>query len=96
MENESATPLAVLLQKMAAKSGLDKKLLEVSVMEYWQDVVGEKAAKSCVVMRIEYGKLLVHCASPVWRTELQMRKAEVITRLNERVGSTVVNDIIFK
>jgi predicted nucleic acid-binding Zn ribbon protein len=96
MENESATPLALLLQKMAAKSGLDKKLLEVSVMEYWKDAVGERAAKSCVVQRIEHGRLLVHCASPVWRTELQMRKAEIITRLNERVGSVVVQDIVLK
>lgn len=96
MENESATPLAVLLQKMAAKSGLDKKLLEVSVMEYWHEVVGEKAAKSCAVQRIEHGKLFVHCKSPVWRTELLMRKAEIIARLNERVGSVVVQEIVLK
>ncbi|MFY7998598.1 MAG: DUF721 domain-containing protein [Candidatus Kapaibacteriota bacterium] len=96
MENDSATPLSVLLQKMAVKSGLDKKLQEASVLEYWKDVIGEKAARSCTVQRIEHGKLTVHCQSPVWRTELMMRKAEIITRLNERVGEAIVLDIVFK
>lgn len=96
MENEYATPLSALLQSMAQKTGLDKKLLEAAALEYWKEVVGEKAAKSCVAARIEHGTLVAHCASPVWRTELQLRKADIIQRLNERVGANVVRDIAFK
>lgn len=96
MENESSTPLAEILHRLAAKTGLDKKLQEASVMEYWKEVVGESAAKSCVIQRIEHGKLYVHCASAVWRTELQLRKADIIRKLNERVGTEIIRDIIFK
>ncbi len=96
MENESAIPLAEILQRLAAKTGLDKKLQEASVLEYWKEIVGETAAKSCIVQRIEHGKLHVHCTSSVWRTELQLRKEDIIRRLNERVGTEVVREIIFK
>jgi predicted nucleic acid-binding Zn ribbon protein len=96
MTNDSATLLGAFLQKLAAKSGLDKKLQEVSVLEYWEEVVGVQAAKSCAIKKIEHGILTVHASAPVWRTELQMRKAEVIARLNERVGASVVQDIVFK
>lgn len=96
MTNESASPLGAVLQKIAAQSGLDKKLQEVSVLDFWEEIVGAQAAKSCVIKKLEHGIITVHASAPVWRTELQMRKAEVLARLNERVGAEVVQDIIFK
>jgi predicted nucleic acid-binding Zn ribbon protein len=96
MFNESATPLGSLLKKIAATSGLDKKLMEVSVLDYWEEVVGAQGAKACAIQKLEHGIITVHASAPVWRTELQMRKAEVLQRLNERVGTEVVRDIVFK
>ncbi|TAE31558.1 MAG: DUF721 domain-containing protein [Candidatus Kapaibacterium sp.] len=96
MTNDSASPLGAVLQKIAAQSGLDKKIQEVSVLEYWAEVVGVQGAKACTITKLEYGIITVHTSAPVWRTELQMRKAEVLQRLNERVGTEVVRDIIFK
>ncbi len=96
MTNDSASPLGTVLRKIAAQSGLDKKLQEVSVLDYWAEVVGAQAAKACTITKLEHGIITVHASAPVWRTELQMRKAEVLQRLNERVGTEVVRDIIFK
>lgn len=96
MFNESATPLAAFLKKIASTSGLDKKLQEISVLDYWEEVLGTQAAKSCVVTKIEHGILTVHTNAPVWRTELQMRKTEVIQKLNECIGAEVVRDIVFR
>jgi predicted nucleic acid-binding Zn ribbon protein len=96
MFNDSATPLGAVLKKISAASGLDKKLMEVSVLDFWEEVVGTQGAKACTIQKLEHGIITVHASAPVWRTELQMRKAEVIQRLNERVGTEVVRDIVFR
>ncbi|MCS6808100.1 MAG: DUF721 domain-containing protein [Bacteroidota bacterium] len=96
MENESATPLAEILRNLAVRTGLDRKLRESLAMEYWKEIIGEVAARSCVVQRIERGTLYSYCSSPVWRTELYLRKEDIIRRLNERIGSQVIRDIVLK
>jgi predicted nucleic acid-binding Zn ribbon protein len=94
--NDSATPLGAFLHNLVAKTGIDKQLQAASVLEYWAEVVGEGAAKSCTIQKFEYGKLIVHCTAPVWRTELQLRKADIIARLNERAGADVVKEMVFR
>ena len=96
MINENAISLAAAMKKALNDTGLAEKLRDVSVLEHWSSVAGERAAKSCTAKRIEAGKLTVECASPVWRAELMLRKEDLITRLNECAGARVVVDIIFR
>jgi predicted nucleic acid-binding Zn ribbon protein len=94
--NDSALPIGSFLQQLARRSGIDKQLQAASVLDYWAEVIGEPAAKSCVIQKFEYGKLTVHCGASVWRAELQLRKIDIVARLNERAGADVVKEMILR
>lgn len=96
MTNDEATPLSAILKALLQQTGLQKKVTEYAVLEYWEEVVGEFAAKATTAKALESGRLTVHLVSPVWRSEIHLRKQEIIRQLNEKIGSAVVTEIVVK
>jgi predicted nucleic acid-binding Zn ribbon protein len=76
--------------------GLRERLREYDVLNKWEDVVGEQIARNTAARTIEKGILLVEVSTGAWRQELHMRKADIIKRLNEVLGTEVVKDIKFR
>ncbi|ACB83604.1 DUF721 domain-containing protein [Natranaerobius thermophilus] len=83
------------LKKFLAKSGLLKKFYQEKAMNYWVDVVGEEIATNCQPKVFQGKKMIVVCSNSIWIQELSMRKKNLIKKLNEKVGKTVVTDIKF-
>ncbi len=96
MTNENATPLGAVIQMLMKQAGLDKKVKEYAVLEQWNEVVGEFAAKATTAKKLEHGRLIVTLVSPVWRSEIMLRKDEIIRVLNEKAGSEVVKEIVIR
>ena len=69
---------------------------EHRALKVWQNVVGETIAKMTEVEKFVKGILYVRVLSPSWRNELSFRKKNIIGRLNEAVGKSMVKDIVFK
>ena len=69
---------------------------EHRALKIWQEVVGETIAKITRVEKFVRGILYVRVHNPSWRNELSFRKKNIISRLNEAVGKSMVKDIIFK
>ncbi|MCC8173375.1 MAG: DUF721 domain-containing protein, partial [Odoribacter sp.] len=59
-------------------------------------VVGEMIASKTKSNRMHEGKLFVYFTSSVVRNEMLMVKEGLLSALNERMGETVVTDIIIK
>ena len=76
--------------------GIDKAHDEYRAVRIWNSVVGDNIAKMTEVEKFFRGTLYVQVLSPSWRTELLFRKKEIVTRLNEAVGKSMVKDIVFK
>jgi len=75
---------------------LDGKVKEQTCLMVWDSVVGEQMAKVAQPEFVRDGCLFVITKSSVWANELTFYKKDIITKLNARVGVTVIKEIVFK
>jgi hypothetical protein len=76
------------------EAGLDRRFREMEACRVWPEVVGSVIAARSVEVNVVRGKLFVRFTSAVVRQEVMMVKEGVIRALNERLGATVVTDIV--
>jgi hypothetical protein len=58
--------------------------------EVWPAALGERIGSRAIPLRLTRGELLVSVPDAVWRQELSLLAPEIVARLNERLGSPVV------
>ena len=85
-----------IVDEVYAVYGMKGAQEEHRALKVWQNVVGETIAKMTEVEKFVKGILYVKVLSPSWRNELSFRKRNIIGRLNEAVGKSMVKDIVFK
>lgn len=81
------------LSAFLRESGLDKPVYEHQLMERWPDVVGEMAARLTYKLEVREGVLYVRLRSAALKAQLFELRHDVVRRLNESVGTTVIYDI---
>ncbi len=89
------TPIKEILEDLTRSMGLKKRMDEERIILCWKDVVGERIGTHTKALKVRRGKLFVEVKSPVWMNELIFLKREIISKLNLRLKSKVVSDIIF-
>lgn len=75
---------------------LQKRVREETCLLYWDEVVGEQVAGAAQPDFVRDGKVFVTVKNSVWANELTFLKADIVSRLNDRIGSRVIKDLIFK
>jgi len=75
--------------------GIAKKVQQYSVINSWEAIVGEKIASVSTARKIENGILFVDVKTGAWRTELVMRKVEILERIHKMIGKKILKDIRF-
>jgi predicted nucleic acid-binding Zn ribbon protein len=76
--------------------GIQSKLQQYEAVNQWSAVVGKRIAEQTEAIRIEKGVLVIHVKTAVWRNELNMRKQEIIEKLNRALKTDAVKDIRFQ
>lgn len=75
---------------------LDEKGKQYEAFRQWPEIVGERVAAHTKPLYIVEGKLHIQCEGSVWSQELTFRKSEIIQKINESLGRTVIKDIRYK
>ena len=75
---------------------IDDKLKEVELIKSWESVVGKTISRSTDNIYIKNRILFVKLRSSVIRNELFMIRDGLKKTLNEKVGQSVIDDIILK
>ena len=75
---------------------LENKIKEQTALLVWDEIVGKQVSAAAQPEFITDGRLFVTTKSPVWANELTFLKADMISRLNKRLGGKVVKEIVFK
>lgn len=75
---------------------LDDKLKEVELIRAWEDVVGKTIARSTKKIFINKRRLFVQLNSSVIRNELFMLRDGLKKALNDKVGQSIIDEIILK
>ena len=84
------------MQELIGGLGIKKRIDEYQAVVRWQEIVGEHIAKISEATRIRQGILFVRVSASTWRNELQLRKPEIMKKLNKALGEDLVKDIKFQ
>ncbi len=72
---------------------LEKSLLETRVVEQWPQVMGSTVARLTSQIEVKEGVLYVHIHSAALKAQLFECRFELVRKLNEAVGGTVLRDV---
>mgnify|MGYP001050649308 CR=1 FL=1 len=75
---------------------LETRIKEQTALLVWDEVVGAQVSSAAQPEFVRDGQLFVTAKSAVWANELTFYKADMVSRINKRIGAKVVKDIIFK
>lgn len=85
----------LILRNLRAQ-GLETPLLQKRLIDEWPEVMGEMIAGYTQNLYIRNQTLFVHMTNPALRADLSMQRKEIVRKLNEKVGSQVIADIILR
>jgi len=80
------------LKKIPQKTELRRGM----VLHFWPEVVGDNISSVTKNLRFEGDKLFVNVESDVWRHEIHANRYSIVKRLNDKVGSKVVKEIVVR
>ena len=92
----TSRPIGEVLGSLVSDLGIGKRLQEYDAVLEWAEIVGPHIARVATAEKISQGVLVVRVSASTWRNELNMRKAELLDRLNTALGGKVVTDIRFR
>lgn len=95
MKRKRTEKLSSILSRFCCEAGIQTPLNQHRAMELWPEVVGERIAPLCSNLFIDNQTLCVHVDSPIVKSELAMRKGELVQMLNAKVGTHIIADIRF-
>lgn len=76
------------------KSQLRNGIRAVQIEEIWEQLMGKTIAKYTDKIQIIQQKLFIHTAVGTLKNELLYQKQQIIDRVNEAFGETVINEVI--
>ena len=88
-------PIASFLDKLLKDLGIEVKVKETQALIYWPEVVGERISQVTEAKEVKGGKLFIKVKGDSWRNELVYYKGDIISRINDKIGKGVIEDIIF-
>jgi hypothetical protein len=92
----SPLPLGDVARQEFSSLGLADRLREADIWKLWPEVVGPAVAARAMPLRIIRGTLTIAVSSGPWKQELGFLKGMMKDKLNERLGSETVKDIVLK
>jgi predicted nucleic acid-binding Zn ribbon protein len=96
MKKSNTQPLKEVIQQYVEALKMKQKLKEVSLIGSWEKFVGKTIGRATRDIYIKDRKLYVILNSSVIRNELHNIKTPLMDKLNESLGTSVIDDIILK
>lgn len=88
--------LAHLLPKLLKATGTNPEMAEIAARIAWTRAAGEGLRPHAVPFRLFRRTLIVVVADAIWQNQLQTMAAELVFRINQLLGGSVVDFIEFR
>jgi predicted nucleic acid-binding Zn ribbon protein len=86
-------PLKEVIDRFLKAFSLENKMKEMDVIAAWPELMGSAVAFRTKSIKIHNKILYLEINSSVMREELLHGKAIIITRINEKAGKQLINDV---
>jgi predicted nucleic acid-binding Zn ribbon protein len=97
-DDRGGSPVRIgdLLSPALERIGPKALWTESKVRKIWASVVGQEVAANAHIGRLRGSVLELDVASDSWATELTYLGAEIVRKLNERLGEAVVSEVVVR
>ena len=96
MKRNNAEQIGKLIQQFLRQESLESPLNEQRLLDAWPQILGPTIASYTQNLYIKNQTLYVHLTSAALRQELMMAREKLVRSLNQKVGATVIVNIIFR
>ena len=93
MFRKKAERLDTLIQQVLRQQGLETPLQQKRLIDAWPVVVGTTVECYTAECYIKNQTLHVKITNPALRQDLSMMRSQLVSRLNQSVGTFVISDI---
>jgi len=88
-------PLKEAIEQMLHVYKLRRKFDETALIVAWPEMMGTAVANRTKDIFIRNRKLFIRLESAVIKNDLMMMRSNIIEKMNERAGSSVIDEIVF-
>lgn len=96
MRKTYTQPLGEVLREYLNVFGLDKKLVEMRLIDSWPNAVGLAVANKTKGLQIKNRVLFVYLNSSIVRAELLAIRFDLPKRLNELAGANIIDEVVIR
>ncbi|GAG69775.1 unnamed protein product [marine sediment metagenome] len=96
MKKKDIVPFKTALEKFLKEKKWSKKIKGYQIINNWENLAGKKIAQSSQPIKIQDKCLFLAVKSNVWANELNLRKGELIEKINLKAGEEIISNILFK
>lgn len=82
-----------LLRAVMRNNGLETPWLQRRLVAAWDEIAGQIVAQYTESKVIRNQTLWVKITNPAVRADLQMRRSQLVAKLNEAVGASIITEI---
>ena len=91
-----AQPLGDVLKEVIDRLGIRQEIDAAQAIEAWATIAGPQINGVTDTVWVRGGKLFVQVSSATWRQELHLQRRTWLNRLNDQLGSRIVQEIVFR
>ncbi len=88
-------PINAVLDNFLKKTRLSDGINQQKAVEVWPEIVGNNIAENTEAVSVEHGVLFIRAGSSAWSQELQLKKKEILLKINKKVGKKIIKDLRF-
>jgi len=96
MKKKEIIPLKQALEEFFKEKKWSKKIKGYQIISNWENLAGKEIARSSQPIKIQDKCLFLAVKSNVWANELNLRKGELIEKINREAGENIISNILFK
>ncbi len=96
MKKKDIIPFKAALENFLKEKKWSKKIKGYQIISDWENLVGKEIAQASQPIKIQDKCLFLAVKSNVWANELNLRKGELIEKINLEAGEKIISTILFK
>jgi len=96
MKKNDIVPFEAALKKFLKDKKWSKKIKGYQIIHNWENLAGKEISQSSQPIKIQDKCLFLAVKSNVWANELNLRKGELIEKINREAGEEIIYNILFK
>lgn len=94
MRKNNSESVGLVIRRFLREYGLESPLNQYRLLSQWENIVGPDIARLTKQIFIKNQTLHVEVSSPALRTDLMLKRKQLMYELNQGVGAQVIADII--